>query len=37
MSAERTPEDRTSGLTGGPEAGDARDQPLVHHLSLIHI
>ena len=31
MSAERTPEDRTSGLTGGPEPEDARDQPLVHH------
>lgn len=31
MSAERTPEDRTSGLTGGPEPEDARDQPPVHH------
>lgn len=27
MSAERTPEDRTSGLTGGPEPEEARDQP----------
>ncbi len=30
MSAERTPEDRTSGLTGGPRPEDAGEQPPAH-------